>query len=266
MKPRTPIWQRLRRDEIAACRAAGAVVLVPLGSTEQHGPHLPVDVDIVCATAVCRRAAELADDFPILVAPSVWSGYSPHHMDFAGSITVSVATFQALVREICQAILHHGFQKIVLVNGHGGNVSLLGTVAVQFATSGRPIALCSWWNLVQDDFQAILEGELKGVGHACEAETSLYLHLVGEGVAMADAPRDYTWPFLPGVDRAIVTESGVSLPSLHGGWTSGVYGDAALGTADKERLLEVAGARLASFCARYRDVPLETAPVMYNQL
>src|SRR5919109_3502753 len=203
MKPRTPFWQRLRRDEIAAAQEAGAVVLLPLGSTEQHGPHLPVDVDLVCATAVCQRAAEIAGDVPILVAPGVWSGYSPHHMDFAGSITVSAETFQALVREVCRSILHHGFRKIVLVNGHGGNASLLSTVAVQFATSGRPIALCSWWDLVKDEFPSVLEGELKSVGHACEAETSMYLHLVGAGVDMGAAPRDYTWPFLAGVDQSI---------------------------------------------------------------
>jgi creatinine amidohydrolase len=129
-----------------------------VGSTEQHGPHLPVDVDIVCATHVCRRAAEVTGDFPILVAPGIWSGYSPHHMDFAGTITVSAQTFLVLVRDICQSILHHGFRKLVLVNAHGGNAALLGTVAVQFATSGCPIALCSWWNLVRDDFKTILDG------------------------------------------------------------------------------------------------------------
>lgn len=267
MKPRTPFWQRLRRDEIAAARDDHAVVLIPLGSTEQHGPHLPVDVDIVCATAVCRRAAEIADDCPILVAPGIWSGYSPHHMDFAGSITLSVETFQALVRDVCQSIFHHGFRKLVLVNGHGGNASLLATVVVQFATSGRPVAQCSWWNLVKDDFRTILEGDLKTVGHACEAETSMYLHLVGEGVDLASAPRDYTWPFFEGFDRSLTTESGVSFPSLHGSWTSGVHGDAALGTAEKgEKLLAVAAERLAGFCARYRDVQFDRVSVMYDQL
>lgn len=266
MKPRTPFWQRLRRDEIAAARDAGAVVLLPLGSTEQHGPHLPVDVDIACSTNVCRRAAELVEDFPILLAPGVWSGYSPHHMDFAGSITLSAETFQAVVRDVVQSIWHHGFRKIVLVNGHGGNGSLLGTVSVQFATSGRPVALCSWWDLVRDDFRTILDGELKGVGHACEAETSMYLYLVGEGVDMSVAPNDYTWPFLAGIDRSLFTEHGVGFPSLHGGWTSGVYGSAALGTPDKGRqILESAAQRLAIFCARFHGLSLD-APVMWNQL
>jgi creatinine amidohydrolase len=267
VKLRTPIWQYLRRDEIAAARDDGAVVLVPLGSTEQHGPHLPVDVDIVCATAVCRRATELAEDCPILVAPGVWSGYSPHHMDFAGSITLSVATFQALLREVCLSIMHHGFRKLVLVNGHGGNAALIANVAVQFATSGRPVAQCSWWTLVKDDFGTILDGDLKTVGHACEAETSMYLHLVGNGVDMTQAPRDYTWPFVPGVDRSLCTDYGVSFPSLHGAWTSGVYGDAAQGSAEKGRkLLDVAGARLAAFCVRYRALAIDQIPVMYDQI
>jgi creatinine amidohydrolase len=266
VRPRTPFWARLRRDEIAAARDDGAVVLVPLGSTEQHGPHLPVDVDITCSTAVCRRAAEIAAGVPILVAPGVWSGYSPHHMDFPGSITLGAETFQAVVREVVGSIWHHGFRRIVLVNGHGGNGPPLGTVAVQLATSGRPVGLCSWWNLVEEDFATILEGELKGVGHACEAETSLYLHLVGEGVAMERAPNDYTWPFLTGVDRSLVADHGVGFPSLHGGWTSGVYGSAALGTAEKgRRILESAAVRLAAFCERFHGTDLD-APVMWDQL
>lgn len=264
MKPRTPFWQRLRRDEIAACREAGAVVLLPLASTEQHGAHLPVDVDLVCATAVCRRAAERTDEFPILVAPGVWSGFSPHHMDYAGSLTLSATTFQAVVREICQAIMHHGFDKVVLVNGHGGNVSLMATVAAQLTTSGHPLAHCSWWDFVKHDFATVLTGETKGVGHACEAETSLYLHLVGEGVNMAAALRDDRFPFLPNVDVRPLQATGVALPPLLGAWTSGVHGDPTLATAEKGRqLVEAASAGLADFCAQYRQVDLSQAPRMY---
>src|SRR5262249_31685329 len=126
--------------------------------------------------------------------------------------------------------------------------------------------LCSWWNLVEHDFGTILDGELKGVGHACEAETSLYLHLVGEGVEMGAAPNDYTWPFLAGVDRSFRADHGVGFPSLHGGWTSGVYGSAALATPEKgRRLLEAAAARLAAFCARFHAIDLD-APAMWQQL
>ncbi|MCC6625819.1 MAG: creatininase family protein [Chloroflexi bacterium] len=264
MRPRTPIWQRLRRDEIAACREAGAVVLLPLGSTEQHGAHLPVDVDLVCVTAVCQQAAEQATGFPILVAPGVWSGYSPHHMDYAGSLTLSVATFQAVVRETAQAIGHHGFDKIILVNGHGGNVSLMATVAAQATTSGQPLAYCSWWDLIKDDFTTILTGDTKGVGHACEAETSLYLHLVGEGVNMAAAVRDDRWPFLPGFDEGLLRGTGVALPPLLGAWTSGVHGDPTQASAEKGRqLVELASKRLADFCAGYRLADVSGAPRMY---
>jgi creatinine amidohydrolase len=264
MPLRTPFWQRLRRDEIAAGCDAGAVVLLPIGSTEQHGAHLPVDVDIVCATAVCRQAAEQTTDFPILIAPGIWSGYSPHHMDYAGSLTLSVATFQAIVREVCQAILHHGFRKVVLVNGHGGNMSLIATVAAQLTTSGQPIASCSWWELIKTELPTILTGETKAVGHACEAETSLYLYLVGEGVDLAAARRDDRWPFLPGFDEAMLRETGVSIPPLLGAWTSGVHGDPTLAEADKgRRIIEAAGARLADFCARYRQFDLGQPPRMY---
>ncbi len=72
---RTVYWQKLRRPELAAARDEGAVVLVPVGSTEQHGAHLAVNMDVETATTICARAAEQVAEFPVLVAPPVWSGW-----------------------------------------------------------------------------------------------------------------------------------------------------------------------------------------------
>ncbi|MCL4499598.1 MAG: creatininase family protein, partial [Chloroflexi bacterium] len=168
---RSVYWQRLRRTEIAAARDAGAVVLVPIGSTEQHGDHLAVDMDIRTATTICARAAEQQTEFPILVGPSVWSGYSPHHMENPGTITLRFETFAALLTDVVDSIRTNGFQHIILINGHGGNQGHLTALSHKLCSSGRPVVQTSWWNLVGKDFNDILTGDLKGVGHACEAET-----------------------------------------------------------------------------------------------
>ena len=87
-------WQQMRRDEIAEMRDHDAVVILPIGSIEQHGPHLPVNTDIFMAQTVALAAAQaLSPDVPVLVAPPLWTGVSPHHMHFTGTLTLSVDTF-----------------------------------------------------------------------------------------------------------------------------------------------------------------------------
>ena len=103
------VWQHMRRDEIAEMRDHGAVVIVPVGSIEQHGAHLPVDVDIFMAQTVALAAAQaLAPDVPVLVAPPVWTGVSPHHMHFTGTLTLSVDTFTQVLRDIVTCMWRHG--------------------------------------------------------------------------------------------------------------------------------------------------------------
>ena len=80
-------WQEMRRTEFEEAAAAGAVVVIPMGSTEQHGLHLPVNTDLNCAQSIAVRAAQMVDEFPVIVAPPIWSGLSPHHMPFPGTIT-----------------------------------------------------------------------------------------------------------------------------------------------------------------------------------
>jgi creatinine amidohydrolase len=265
MKLRTVYWQQLRRPEFVAARDAGAVVLIPVGSTEQHGAHLAVNMDIATATAVCARAAESIDEFPVLVAPPIWSGYSPHHMENPGSITLRFDTFASLLTDVVDSIRQHGFQHIVFVNGHGGNIAHLTALANKLGTSGRPVAQASWWNFVGDDFKEILDGKLKGVGHACEAETSCYLALDPNGVDLAAAVANYDDSHVVPVDAVAFRAAGVEFPSIFRAGSPGVHGDPTLATAEKgERILAIAARRLADFVRAYRRTDLSGAPTIFS--
>ena len=119
-------WSRLRAEELRRLAAEDAIVIVPVASQEQHGPHLPVQIDTLLCTEVARRAARrVAEHRPIVVLPPVWTGLSEHHMAFGGTITLDFPAFLALLRGICLSLKRHGFRRILLLNGHGGNIAAL---------------------------------------------------------------------------------------------------------------------------------------------
>ena len=98
-------------------------VLIPIGTTEQHGPHMPLDTDCFIARSLCARAAEAgeAEGVELLVAPTLNVTLSWYHMQFPGSMRLSTPTFFQVFREVCDSLAHHGFENLVAVNGHGGN-------------------------------------------------------------------------------------------------------------------------------------------------
>lgn len=185
-------------------------VLIPIGSTEQHGPHMPLDTDAYIARSLCDRAAEMAaaNGISLLVAPTLNITLSWYHMQFPGAIALRVNTFLEVFNEVCSSLTHHGFGSLIAVNGHGGNSAAL-TVAVNnyFEVSGNRVFLIQWWDLGADAIAGV-DGPLL---HAEEAETSLALAL-GQRVLMDKAPRD-------AFDRGAAVKS-AGLP-----WTSfGRYG------------------------------------------
>ncbi|MEX2536076.1 MAG: creatininase family protein [Trueperaceae bacterium] len=246
MKLRTNIWNELRSPEIAGARDAGAVVVVPLGATEQHGSHLPLDTDILSATSVCVRAAELSEEPLILVARVLDVGFSPHHMLHPGTLSLRLETFCAVVRDVVQSVRTHGFEKIIFVNGHGGNAAPLYSIAHQLATEGLPMVYCSYWDLIKAEIESILEGSRRSVGHACEFETSLLMHLRPDSVDRGSAVDESRPPWNPKLLRDPVSEAGAVFPPVFTRDSTGVLGDARSGSADKGRqLFETAAARLA---------------------
>jgi creatinine amidohydrolase len=205
------LLERMTWPEVEARIAAGVdAVLIPIGTTEQHGHHMPLDTDCFIARALSARAAELGEreGVSLLVAPTLNVTLSWYHMQFPGSMRLSTTTFLSVFREVCDSLAHHGFENLIAVNGHGGNIAAL-TVAVNhyLETTGRRVVLVQWWDLAADVL-AEIEGPMI---HAEEAETSIALAL-GQRVLMEKATRD-AW------DRGQAVK-GAGLP-----WTSfGQYG------------------------------------------
>ena len=131
-------WNRMTAAELRRAADKGAMVLLPVASTGQHGPHLATGVDTFLGGEVCRRTAELvAKQKPVVVAPTVWMGLAEHHVAYGGTFSVSIATYHALLRDLCDAILRAGFKKIMIVNSHGGNSAALTALTTDLSRELR---------------------------------------------------------------------------------------------------------------------------------
>jgi creatinine amidohydrolase len=222
------------------------LALLPVGSTEQHGPHAPLSTDSLNAEVVADAGAERYDG-GVVVAPPVTVGVSEEHRQFAGTLWVSEDTFRQYVRETVDSLAHHGWDRVVLVNGHGGNVAALREVAGTVTRHDDAYAVPFTW------FEAV--GDHSGdMGHAGPLETALLRH------ARPDLVRE---------DRVEAAREGAS--DGWGEWVSyanlaydsaeftenGVVGDPAAGDeARGEELLELAGESLAKLldAVESRDV------------
>jgi creatinine amidohydrolase len=238
-------WEQLRSPQLKSLADVNAIVVVPVGSMEQHGPHLPVKVDALLATEVARRAAlKVQTHQPILVTPTVWCGLAEHHMDFCGTLTLDFETFHGLLRNLCRSIRHHGFRRIFLLNGHGGNIAALNVICSELVREleGLRVVSGTYWTLpeVAEKFAEILEVQ-QNVRHAGEAETSMMLALEPELVDQSILNQADGTPEIPfygsGVSRW------VSFKEVS---ANGVIGSPSVATAAKgELLLEVASEGIA---------------------
>jgi creatinine amidohydrolase len=180
-------WPEIR-DAVADQR----VVVLPVGTIEQHGPHLPLITDVLTSSEISRRAVEAIRSEAILMPP-VHYAFNEHHLDFPGTISVRGSTFIEYVTDIGRSVAHHGFRKILFVNGHGSNVPFLDIAARNITIQTPAIcAMVSWWSLIPKPlFAELRESEYPGgMAHGCELETSVLLHLRGDLVQMHKAERD----------------------------------------------------------------------------
>ena len=144
---------------------------------EQHGPHLPVWTDSFIGHSVAVRAAELCADLPAVVLPPMWLGLSEHHFPFGGTISLDYATFAGLLRCIVKSLLADGFSRVMLFNSHGGNIDALAVSARELAHEfGIPVLTTTITKVAPEAITAALTAQ-SGIQHACEGETSLWLHL-----------------------------------------------------------------------------------------
>lgn len=152
------------------------VVLFPTGSTEQHGKHLAEDNDAFTAHEIAIRVAEKTG---VLVAPPMPFGFSIHHMRFPGSITLSFETLVNVYKEVCKSLLHHGFKKIVILNGHGGNTNAISQALREIREETGQVVYSVLAFPMEGGFgsESLKIIEQEGGGHACELETSIALYL-----------------------------------------------------------------------------------------
>jgi creatinine amidohydrolase len=162
------------------------VVILPVGSVEQHGRHMPLATDHITAELIALRAEERCD---VVVAPTLPYGISPHHRQFWGTIWLRSEVFRDVVLDIARALKSHGVEKLVVVNGHGGNSSTLGEAGSIIRQEGMALLPFDWWRGVDDALvrEAIGEEAAAITGHACAMETSVGLHLFPEWMDQASA-------------------------------------------------------------------------------
>jgi creatinine amidohydrolase len=177
------LLEEMTRDEAREAFDQGALVVLPTGSVEQHGPHLPLVVDTCIVTHLARAAAERARaTVPLIVAPTMHYGVSHHHLDFAGTLSLPGHLYEAVLEELLRCLHHHGARRVVLVNGHGGNTSANTSAADALVYEDRlemVIGNVSYWSLPIYATNAAGQRERITItpGHANRRETSLMLAL-----------------------------------------------------------------------------------------
>jgi creatinine amidohydrolase len=175
-------WGDLTSSELDRMSRTTPVVL-NVAAIEQHGSHLPLKTDAVIGQHFLDRLEhELGRD--VLILPPMQVGCSQHHMEFAGSLTVTHDSFLSYAENILSSVAGWGFTNIVILNSHGGNQAV-GQVLVEQAgprLHGVNLVVATWWRLATSELELIGETGPLGVGHACEFETSLMMHIDASAV------------------------------------------------------------------------------------
>jgi len=186
----------MKFHELPAARLAtvdrdNTLVVVPISAVEQHGPHMPTGTDFILCSAVAE-ALEARLSEQILLTPTVCFGASAHHLRLGSTIDSDLDTYIATLRDIAVSLLEDDYRRVLLLNGHGGNVDPMRVAIRQLQPSWPEAQLAAgcYWSVADDLLTEVLEGDHKFVGHACEFETSMMLHVRPELVVaeeLADA-------------------------------------------------------------------------------
>ena len=248
-------YNRLTWAEMNDAIAAQKLVILPTASTEQHGKHLPLDVDTFLCESVCLEVGRRTAD-QVLVLPTIAYGLNLHHIDFPGTIHIEPETFIAFCLNITKSVAYHGFQKILLVNGHGSNAPLIDLVARKTVLETKSLCFATNYStFLLKAFEPIRESAV--MAHADEFETSLYLHLAPERVRMNLAVKDDDR-----MGKFVSSDSTRNYPvrfsDFWGRWTkTGVHGDPTKATAEKGRVIfEAAVNGLIELVAELRAWPI----------
>ena len=255
-------YNRLTWEEMNEAIGLQKLVILPTGSTEQHGKHLPLDTDVFLTESVCLEVGRRAPD-RVLVLPPIAYGLNLHHIDFPGMVHIEPEVFIAFCLNVTKSVAYHGFEKILLVNGHGSNAPLVELVARRTTLQTKSLGFsCAYVSFLLKKFEEVRESEV--MAHADEFETSLYLHLAGDRVKMekAEAGNDRMGKYV----SSDSTSPFVRFNDYWGRWTQlGVHGDPTVATAEKGKIIfEAAVDGLVELVDELREWPVETRADMHT--
>src|SRR4051812_34892263 len=191
------LYERLTWPEVRRAASEDRVALIPVATLEDHGPHLPIDADLRIAAELCRRVVEGMPSETVLL-PAIPHGYSPHHMDFPGAITIGWDTFTKYCTDVGTSLARHGFDRMLFLNGHGSNQNLVEMAARLTMVEHPGVLAAAAFYLSSPEgaavIQEIRDSERGGLAHACELETSLYLAIDPDAVDMSKAVDEQSYP------------------------------------------------------------------------
>ena len=240
----------------------GKVVVVPLGSLEQHGYHLPLLTDTMIGAEIARRAAaELGES--ALFLPPLWLGASDHHLAFPGTVSLSNDTYVAVIADLLESLIGAGFRRIFLLNAHGGNATPAHLAMYRVQLRHRElaellIAFSSWWQIAAEAVGALARPHQESVTHACILETSMVLQMHPELVRMelaagADIPFESAF-YSPDFRRASLVDVPRPFEQIS---LSGAFGHPELATPELgEQLFAGATAQVVTFVREFQSWPI----------
>ncbi len=237
------------------------VVVLPLGSMEQHGQHLPLLTDTMIATEIARRAESELGDMALFL-PTLWAGASDHHRRFAGTISIRSESYVRVLADMLESLIDDGFRRIFLLNAHAGNItpSRMAIYDAQVHHSDKLdlwLAFSTWSTIAAQQVAGLSGLEQKSVTHACEQETSMILHLRPDLVTM-EAARGVNAPFESAFYNVDLPRSSrVDVPRSFEQWsTTGAFGHPEVATAEKgEALLSVVVGEVVAFVREFATWP-----------
>lgn len=256
------LMEEMSWREIQKALETNDTALVPAGSVEMEGPHLPLAVDSIVALEVARRVAEVTEG--TLVAPLINVTYSDWHMGFPGTLTLSMSTLMQVVKEICQSLCQQGFKRIFFINSHVGNEPSIWNTANELTVAGRArVGMVSLWPLSTEIGKELADLKEKQFLHAGEIMTSVVMAIRPDLVDMDQAVAEYLKPKTEGYEAVLSSKArlkGKLFSIYHTSdelTQSGVMGDPLAASAEKgEVILRKMVEFISAAVAEFRRVPL----------
>jgi creatinine amidohydrolase len=248
------LFAELTAPEIRSLARESTLVIAPIAAMEQHGLHLPVSTDTILAGGVAAGVEQILHA-QSLVLPVLWLGASDHHLPRGGTLTSPLPTYEQVLVDLLTPLLRDGFRRVLILNGHGGNIDPL-RVALRRLDVDFPRAIltgAAYWDLASAELARLCVGPRQEMGHACEIETSMVLHLRPDLVKLDRAKND--------PDDTPGGLEGLSWPRDFARRTDhGVVGYPELADAERGRLmLEAAVKKVAEVARRVLELPLSSS-------